>query len=210
MDGNVADLVRLADGPVGIDEVAVPLGEADLVGARVTRLVLHADLLVVIGQQPEREVVLLPESLVRLRRVEADPEDLAGHALEVSGLVTQAFPLDRPTGGVGHRVPPQQHPTAAQVREPDLVAVLVGKREIRSFDTGLEHGRTLDHAWTVGARGKRQWWPVAQLVECAASRSVRNVAWKRLITFATPTVKQSSITCSSEKWRRSRANSSSS
>jgi hypothetical protein len=113
MSCNVIDLVRLADDPVAVDEVADPFGEADLVGARVARLELHADLLVVVGQQPEREVELLTERLVRLGRVEADPEDLAVQTLEVGGLVTQAFSLDRSTGGVGHRVPPQQHPTAA-------------------------------------------------------------------------------------------------
>src|SRR5205823_10582741 len=98
MDRNIADLVRLADDPVGVDQKAGTLREADLVGTRVTRLVLHADLLVVVRQQPEREVVLLPERLVRLGRVEADPEDLAVHALELGGLATRAFPSILPAG----------------------------------------------------------------------------------------------------------------
>src|ERR1051326_3231319 len=53
---HVLDLVALRDHPVGIDEVAVPLGELDLLGPGVARLVRDADLLVEVRQQPEREV----------------------------------------------------------------------------------------------------------------------------------------------------------
>lgn len=136
---DVGHLVGLRDRAVGTDQVAQALRELDLVGARVARLVRDADLLVPVGQQAEREVELLAERLVRVGRVEGDAEDLAVQCVEVSGLVTQAFPLDRSTRGVGHRVPPQQHPLAAQAGQRDVVAVLVGNREVGGGRTWLQH-----------------------------------------------------------------------
>ena len=101
-----------------------------LLGAGVTRLVGDADLLVVVGKQTEREVELVVERLVLFRRIEADAEDFAVVLRILLGLITQALALNRSTGRVGLRVPPQQHPAAAQIGERDGAAVLVGNREV--------------------------------------------------------------------------------
>jgi hypothetical protein len=137
--GDVADLVRLLDHTLGIDEVAEPLREADLLGPGIARLVRDTDLLVPVGEQPEREVELLAERLVRLGCVEGDAEDLAVRGLERLGLVTQALALDRSAGRVGHRVPPEEDPATAQVGEGDGVPVLIADGEVGSRRAGLQH-----------------------------------------------------------------------
>ena len=138
---HVFDLVRLGDDAFGIDEVAVAPREVHLLGARCSSLVRHPDLLRNVGQQPEREVELVAEGTVGLGRVERDPEDLAIEPLELWGLITQALALNRSTGRVGHRVPPQQHPSTPQIREPHGIAIVVDNRlELGCFHPGGQHG----------------------------------------------------------------------
>jgi hypothetical protein len=48
--------------------------------------------------------------VVRLGRVEGDPQDLAAERTELLDLITQALALDRSARGVGHGVPPEQDP----------------------------------------------------------------------------------------------------
>jgi hypothetical protein len=140
---DVADLVRLADDPVGVDEIREPLGELHLVGAGVPHLVGHADLLVPVGEQPEREVELLSELPVRFRVVERRAEDDAIQLLELVGLVTQALALDRSARCVGHRVPPEQDPVTPQTRQRDGLTVLVGQFEVRCGGSLGEHADLL-------------------------------------------------------------------
>ena len=138
---HVLDLVRLGDDALGIDEVAVALREVHLLGARCSSLVRHPDLLRDVGQQPEREVELVAESSVGFGRVERDPEDLAIEPLELLGLITQTLALNRSTGRVGHRVPPQQHPSTTQIRQPHGIAVVVDNRlELGRFHPCGQHG----------------------------------------------------------------------
>lgn len=149
---DVADLVTLRDHALGIDEVAEPLREVDLLGARIPRLVGDPDLLVDVGEQPEREVELVAEGAVGVGGVERDPEDDAPEGLELVGLVTQALAFDRSAGGVGHRIPPQQHPAPAQVGEAYRVAVVVDDTaELGRSDSGRQH-RGAVYARTSGDR----------------------------------------------------------
>jgi hypothetical protein len=112
---DVCDLVALGDDALGIDQVAVALGEVHLLGARCSRFVQHTDLFRDVREQPEGEVELLTERPVGLGRVERDAEDLAAEPFELLGLITQALALNRSAGSVSHRVPPQQHPSAAEI-----------------------------------------------------------------------------------------------
>jgi hypothetical protein len=142
---DVGDLIALGDHAIGPDEVAVALREADLFRAGVAHLVGDADLLGEVGQQPEREVELVAEREVRIRRVEGDAEDLAAEAFEFLGLVTQALALNRSAGGVGHRIPPEQYPAAAEIGEPDGRTVLVDDTvELRGNGSGCEHISSVD------------------------------------------------------------------
>lgn len=139
---HVCDLVALGDDALGIDQVAVALGEAHLVSARCSSLVCHSDLLRDVGKQPVREVELVAERPVRFGRVERDAEDLAAQPLELLGLITQALALNRSAGSVGHRVPPQQHPSAAQIREPHRISIVVYDRvELGRRHPGGQHPR---------------------------------------------------------------------
>jgi hypothetical protein len=83
-----------------------------------------------VAQEPEREVELLPERLVRLGGIEGDAEDLAVAGLVCVGLITQAVSFDRSAGGVGLRVPPEQDPPTALVGERDRHAILIGHGEV--------------------------------------------------------------------------------
>ena len=136
---HVCDLVALGDDAVGINQVAVALGEAHLLGAGCSSLVRHPDLLRDVGEQPEREVELVAKRPVRVGVVERRAEDDAVQLVELGGLVTQALSLDRSARGVGHRVPPQQDPVAPQTRQRDGLAVLVGQFEVRCGRSLSEH-----------------------------------------------------------------------
>jgi hypothetical protein len=147
---HVGDLVALGDDAVGIDQVAVALGEAHLLGAGCPSLVRHPDLLRDVGEQPEREVELVAERAVGLGRVERDAEDLATEPLELLGLITQTLAFNRSAGSVCHRIPPQQHPSAAQIREPHRVSVVVHDRvELGRRHSRGQHGRNAScYAWS--------------------------------------------------------------
>jgi len=86
----------------------------------------------VVGQQAEREVVVLREGEVVLDRVEGGSEDLYAPVSELLGSVTEPDPFDCSTGGRGLRVPPEHDPASGEVAEPDGLAILVGKLEARS------------------------------------------------------------------------------
>ena len=149
---DVADLVRLADHAVRVDEVRDPLGEVDLVTSRATCAVLDTDLFVVVREQTEREVELVAEGSVGFGRVERDPEDLAIERLELLGLITQALSLNRSTGGISLRIPPQQDPTPALVGEPDGAALLIGHVEVGSGSAFGEHQTfAFSRMWTPHA-----------------------------------------------------------
>lgn len=149
---DVADLVRLADHAVRVDEVRDPLGEVDLVTPRVACAVLDTDLFVVVREQTEREVELLAERLVVGGCIEADAEDLARQRFELLGLVTQALSLNRSTGGISLRIPPQQDPTPALVGEPDGAALLIGHVEVGSGSAFGEHQTfAFSRMWTPHA-----------------------------------------------------------
>jgi len=149
---DVADHVRLADHAVRVDEVRDPLGEVDLVRSRIARAVFDTDLFVVIRQQTEREVELLAERLVLGGCIEADAEDLAPKRFELLGLVTQALSLNRSTGGISLRIPPQQDPAPALVGEPDGAALLIGHVEVGSGSAFGEHQTfAFSRMWTPHA-----------------------------------------------------------
>ena len=112
----------------------------DLLGSRIARAVRDADLFVVIGQQREREVELVAERLVLRGRVEADAQDLGAQLGELVGLVTQALALNRSTGSIGLRVPPQQYPAAAPRGQGDRIPVVVGHGEVGCSRSLGEHG----------------------------------------------------------------------
>ncbi len=89
--------------PGRVDQVRQAFGEPHLLGPGAAHLVGHADLIVPIGEQPEREVELLAERPVRLCVVERRAQDDALQLLELGGLITQALALDRSARGVSQR-----------------------------------------------------------------------------------------------------------
>src|SRR6266536_6275117 len=137
MGGDVRHPVRLGDPALRVDQVGPPLR---VLGRRLLRgslrLVAFAHRPVDVGEQPEREPVLLGEGPVVLGPVERDAHDLHAELLELGGSVTEPLALDRSTGGEGLGEPPQGQPPAPEVRQRDGLAILVGQGELggrRSF-----------------------------------------------------------------------------
>jgi hypothetical protein len=66
------------------------------------------------------------------------------------GLITQTLAFNRSAGSVCHRIPPQQHPSAAQIREPHRVSVVVHDRvELGRRHSRGQHGRNAScYAWS--------------------------------------------------------------
>src|SRR5690606_39122931 len=70
---------------------------------------------------------------------EGRPEDGDVELLQSIEPVTQALALDRSTRRPGLRIPPQQHPVAALVRERGRLTVLIGHREVGGGGAGTQH-----------------------------------------------------------------------
>jgi len=113
---DVADAVGLADHAVGIDQVSPsfgPLGHRLL--RRPLRLVQEAHSVVRVGQQTEREAVLLREPAVVLDRVERRAEDLDAELFELRGSITEPLAFPRSPIGEGFGEPPERDPPPAQI-----------------------------------------------------------------------------------------------
>lgn len=131
MAGDVGDVVRAVDAPVGIDQVAVATRER---GVLVRRIARHAirdrGAAVGVAQETERELLGGCERQVLLGCVERGAEDGDTEFLEPLGAVTQRLAFDRSTGGGSFRIPPEQDPAAGKARQRHDVAVLVDHLEV--------------------------------------------------------------------------------
>tara|TARA_B100001964_G_scaffold229299_1_gene281434 strand:- start:1002 stop:1334 length:333 start_codon:yes stop_codon:yes gene_type:complete len=96
---------------------------------RVRRPIGEADSPVDVAQQIERQVELLLEGLVVLGRIEADAEDDRVAVVELLDSITESVALNRSTGRIGLRVPPEHHRFAPVTVESDRFAILGLHRE---------------------------------------------------------------------------------
>jgi hypothetical protein len=101
------------------------------------------DLPVGIREQAEREAVLLGERPVVLDGVEGGAEQLDAELLELWGSITEPRALQRSPRGERLGEPPERDPPAAQLRERDLLAVVVREGEVRRECPFREHARSL-------------------------------------------------------------------
>jgi len=142
MTAHVGDDVRAADHATGVDEERVsPRERCVLVVGGTDDVVCGADGAVDIAEQLVAEALLLGEGEVLGGRVERRAEDQAVGGGELLGAVTQRLTFDRSTRRRGLGVPPQQHPTTAQLVEADLLVVLIREAEARSGRTDCEEHR---------------------------------------------------------------------
>src|SRR5439155_17571780 len=108
------------------------------VGAAGVRLrapdaVLVGDAVVRIGEQREREVVLLLELGVRALVVGRDAEHNGARALELAVRVADAARLRRAAGGVVLGIEIENDRLAAEIREPDPLATVAREIEVRRW-----------------------------------------------------------------------------
>ena len=116
MSLDVADPIRLADDTVGVDQVRPslrPLGHR--LFRRPLRLVQEPHRVVGVGEQPEREAILLGEPAIVLDRVEGGPEYLDAQGFELGGSITEPLAFPRSPIGEGFGEPPERDPPPAQV-----------------------------------------------------------------------------------------------
>jgi hypothetical protein len=159
--GDVGDVVHDPHDPGRVDQEAPPawISGVRIVG-RAGDAVRLADVAIGVAEEAERELLIGGELVVLVDGVEGGAEDDRAVPGEVVGAVTQRLSFDRSTGRRRLRVPPQQHPRATQVGEPDDVAVLVGELEIGCRISASDHRPILsqrrmaaDRDGTIGAIG---------------------------------------------------------
>jgi hypothetical protein len=122
--------------------------------------VCGSDATIRIAEQREGELLIGRERPILLDRVERGTEDDRTEGLELVGPVTQRLAFDRSTGRRRLRIPPQQHPSTSQIRQPDRVAVLVGQLEVGCGIADVDHDPSVDErpvrsAITFGGGGGR-------------------------------------------------------
>lgn len=111
-------VVRSSDNTVGVDQVADPAGQAELVvvlALLAFGFVGSTDLVALVADQRIREPLALGEGLLVLDGVERRTDDDRVGGFEVWGSITEPSTFDRSTGCRGLRVPPEGHPPAAEV-----------------------------------------------------------------------------------------------
>ena len=122
----------LGDLAVGADDEGRPLHAHVLLA--VHRLldpgaVLLGDGVVGVGEQGEVEVEFAGELRHRLDLVGGDADHACARCLVLGAAIAHAAGLGRAAGGVGTRVEVEDDRLALELREPDLLAVLIGQGE---------------------------------------------------------------------------------
>ena len=89
------------------------------------------ELLVGVGQQRERQVILVFELLLPFRAVGRDAQDDGAGVLDFAVCVAEPARFNRSTGSVGLGEEVEDDVPAAVIFKGDALAVLVGQRKIR-------------------------------------------------------------------------------
>jgi hypothetical protein len=136
----VGHLVHLGHHALRVDQEGDALGE---VGVRLVGPffgpVEAADGAIDVAQQGVGEAVFGAERPVLRGRVEARAEDLGAERIELWASITEALAFTRSAARRGLGIPPEHDPRAPQISERDGVALVVGKRELRSGRSGGDH-----------------------------------------------------------------------
>ena len=142
MRRNIGDEVHAPQHTARVNEKRVPLGERRvLVVGRPHYAVGVTHGVVDVAQEGVVEPLGVRERHVLRGCIERRSDDHAVRAEKLFGIVTQSLALDRSTRGRCLRIPPQQHPSAVEVGQADLVAMLVRKTERWSECSLGEHDR---------------------------------------------------------------------
>lgn len=124
----------LEDLPVLADDVGDPAGV--LVAGTVARSIREADLVVRVGNEPERKVELVGEALAVLTVIEADADDLGVLRFVLIDEVPEPGTLLRSARCIGLGKKPENDFLSPQVAEADRVSAVVGRIEFGSFVAG--------------------------------------------------------------------------
>ena len=130
--------VRLADPPVGTDQVGDPAGTAG--GRVVARTVRDPERARRVTQQRVGEVELLSEGGVLGDGVERDPDDGGVLFREALGVVAEPAPLGGSARGVGLGVEPEHQVAPGEIGERDGAVVMILDLERGSLTSFSEHG----------------------------------------------------------------------
>jgi hypothetical protein len=135
--------MRLGDATLLVDDVRDALRVFILVARRGA--VRESDLMFGIAEQREREIELLRELRVVLRRIETDAEDGGILRFVLRREVPEPGTLERSARCVGLRIKPKDDATAAEVGELHGVAFVIEDFKVGRFITGLQHRGTSGH-----------------------------------------------------------------
>jgi hypothetical protein len=117
-----------------------------LILGRVRRAVRQADLVVGVAKQRKVELLFFREFLIGFYAVEAGADDLRVLRGVVAGEVPEPETFCGSARCVGLGKEPQDDFLSAKVAELDAAAEMIGRFEVRSGITDLQHGWTSSHA----------------------------------------------------------------
>ena len=138
--GHVRHDIDPANDTTAIDQERVSFREVRVLLTRISHNpVVSADAVIDVAEEGVVETLRLGELEVLGRSVERSAEDGAVGIGEFSGAVTQRLAFKGSTGCRCLGVPPQQHPTIAQVDQADVVAMLIREAEVGGGRSNDEH-----------------------------------------------------------------------
>ena len=126
----IGHVVDVPDDARRVDEERAPFGDLGPAAARRSPDAVDlGDVTIDIGEQRERQLLIIGEGEVGARRIVRRADDGRTEIFERWASITEALGLDRSTGRRRLRVPPQHDPTTGEIGETHGAPVLIGQFE---------------------------------------------------------------------------------
>jgi hypothetical protein len=127
--------VDVANDAYRVDYESGPFGDAQ----KAEHAVFTGDCLVRIAEQRECKAQLLGEAAVRLRPVDADPQNLGAHLFETGKTILVCLEFLRSTRRVGIDKESQDDATLpTEIAEPDEPAIVVQQHKFRCYVSDVQ------------------------------------------------------------------------
>ena len=139
---HISHVVDVPDDARRVDEERAPFGDLGPAAAgRSPHAVGLGDATIDVGQQRERQLLIVGEGEVGARRIVGRADDGRAESFERWASITEALGLDRSTGRRRLRVPPQHDPATGEIGEAHGAPVLIGQFERWRRSTNPGSGR---------------------------------------------------------------------
>jgi hypothetical protein len=140
---NLRWMVGRFDLVIGLDHLAIGTHEHGFARAPGAVRFRHAEGLghgpVLVAQQIIGKGKFVAEFAVLGRSVIAEPNNGGVAVFKILGSITEPISFNGSTRRISLGIPPKQHITPGEIRLGNLIAILIGKAEIRRFGAHLDH-----------------------------------------------------------------------